>query len=772
MNPGIVPSATNSSNPLMNEPNEKLRQSATEVRSYTVMEDKSLKTALYVKGFQRQRLLAGLALLSASSVLLLSGCSSAYNPGLTATGSSMEVSQLTGKVHGGQFPVIGSSVQIYEVGATAATASGYGSAATPLGTAVLTGSDGGWTYGAFTCTNPNDELFVAATGGNPGLTGNLTNASLSMTAALGQCSNVSNVGFIVINEVTTVATEYSLAGFSGNTYTKVGTSASSVNATSGVSTGLVNAFNTFNNLVNINTGVARTVTPAYANPPAGTTPDVFHGTVPYDTIYTLANALGACVNTDGGSNSTQGGTAGACALLFSYTGGSASGAPGTSQTITDTATAALWIAHNPGLPAIAIGANNLTALFDLVPATAPFGPGLSTPPVADYSLTLNFIGGGLGGVTAGSTTEAEYLAIDASGNVWVPSYLKGEVAELNNLGAPLSPTTLDTPSVTLGGFQGGGMAGGRGIAIDLNGNAWIADKTNCLVEFSPSGSPLSGSGYTAPCAGLGAAKGVSVDASNQVWVAGASYLSAANSSTGAIASGSFPLTGSFGVLTGWTGPDYSGNTWFVDEGVGAYGRYNETGTTGTTSPGFIATPGTYDAFGPVSSALEIWEFELGEVDNLQPLYTSTVATLPGATQPQTANGPEGVAVDGAGKVYFVNQAGDAPIGEVPYNISVVSSSAALLSPYYTGYTGGSELTFLDRPYALSVDQSGNLWVLNVNDAVGDNSNSNYLGNGVNSSNLTEFVGFAAPTNPVSAQAAYNGQHNGGVTAAGAYGVKP
>jgi hypothetical protein len=111
----------------MNEPIGKLRQSASEVRSNTVIEQTSLKNAAFLKSFQRHRLLAGLALLSASSVLLLSGCSSAYKLGGTPTGEA-QVAKLSGKAHGGNFPVTGATISLYEIGATSTTGAGYAAA--------------------------------------------------------------------------------------------------------------------------------------------------------------------------------------------------------------------------------------------------------------------------------------------------------------------------------------------------------------------------------------------------------------------------------------------------------------------------------------------------------------------------------------------------------------------------------------------------------------------------------------------------------------------
>ena len=133
-----------------------------------------------------------------------------------------------------------------------------------------------------------------------------------------------SIGYVVINEATTVATAYSLAGFM--------TDVAHVSTSTTNTVGLNNAFATFNNLVNLNTGNALKVTPAYAGGLPNTTPDTFRSIVPYDTINTIADALAGCVNTNG--------AAPACSSLFAITGNK------NGETTLD---AALYIAHNPGL---------------------------------------------------------------------------------------------------------------------------------------------------------------------------------------------------------------------------------------------------------------------------------------------------------------------------------------------------------------------------------------------------------------------------------------
>ncbi len=698
----------------------------------------SFRAMSSVKGIQSRTLLAGLALLGSSSVLLLSGCSSTFHPSVVPSANAVQVTRIAGKVHGGQQPVAGATVQIYEVSVAGA---GYGAAAAPVqqnGTTVMTTTDpnGNWTYPVYTCTSASDELYVLATQGNSG-SGN--NAALSLAAALGTCGNVANIGFVFVDEVTTVATAYSLAGFMTNS-TSVGTS--STNAI-----GLTNAFATFNNLVNLNTGQALTVTPAYATAPANASPDVFNSIVPYDSINTLADVLSSCVNTDG--------TGSGCSSLFALTGG-----------VADTMDAALYIAHNPGL--LSSGVSNVSALFDLVPPNPPFQPTLLSAPT-DFSLTLNFISGGLGGVKTTSRSGGQNIAVDANGNVWIPNNLRQSVTELSNLGAPLSPTTTTNQTspyapIQLGGW-GASVAGlftaPRSVAIDQNGNAWIADESNCLVALNSSGSPLTGAPFTGACPAGSGATGVAVDAADQVWASGATFITATNGS-GMLASG-FPVSG-YDSLTGFLGADYAGHTWWIDGGNNHYGALNSNGTTFVTSTTLISGPDSYyAAFGLLASGaggnggLALWVPEgQGGTLNVQPInVTGSINNLPNALLPSTEAGPEGIASDGNSTYYIVNGGGDNGGNTIPANLTILSSKGSMISPPDTGIEGGSALTVLGAPTGVTVDQSGNVWVVNTTNN-NPQAPGQILGPGqAGHANVTEFVGLAAPAQPVFSLAAQN-----------------
>ncbi len=221
--------------------------------------------------------------------LLLVGCgaSSSFHAGSTANAA------IQGRIHGGQQPVTGSTVQLYAAGD-----SGYGAGAQALlSTPVTTDQYGSFNIpeGAYNCltsvggqTLPaNAQTYIVATGGNPGLAPGTNNGALALMAALGPCSSLSSSTFVDITEVTTVASVWPLEPFMGY--------GAQVGTDPGNTQGLATAFANVNSLVNIATGQ----TPG-TSVPVGVT-------IPVAEINTLADILAPCVNSDGTT---------ACSALF------------------------------------------------------------------------------------------------------------------------------------------------------------------------------------------------------------------------------------------------------------------------------------------------------------------------------------------------------------------------------------------------------------------------------------------------------------------------
>ena len=622
-------------------------------------------------------------IIAALGVLALAGCSGMVNDANTIASSGVA---LQGSVHGGQQPVIGATIQLY-----AAQATGYGAASVPLiASTVVTDSSGAFTItNKYTCpASPNDQVYLVATGGNPGAG---INANLAEMAALGPCGALTPATNININEVTTAASAFALSGFMTD-YKHVSSSATN-------SVGLVNAFATVNNLINTSTGTALTTTPAYNTAPAGTTAASFKSVVPQAELNTLGNILATCVNTNG-----VGGSSLLCSQLFTATKPSGGTAP------SDTIQAVLNIALSPG--------QNVGTLYNMINAAAPFSPALTAQP-NDFTVAINYIGGGLGGpgVPLVQDSASSDLAIDATGNIWISNYRSNSVTKLNNLGAPLSPSTVLVPSVTTGGYQGGGLSNPNAIALDTNSVAWVANSNASLSEFANNGSAV-GAGFTG--GGLtGTAKGLALDGNNNIWITGSSAIAEFNNSGTAISGTGY--TGGVNVPTGAIAIDSVEDAWIVNGGDGTVSRLNPAGSLVYNSTATLTSASAYASIDPNNQFIVPQGSPNSNVDIFnanQKVVTTTYTPASGANSVSTS-------IDGAGNIFVVNAgSSNGPAA----NVTVLSSTGGVLSTAGTGYQGSGN-SLITSPRGSGLDMSGNLWIAN----------------GINVSTVTEFIGIGSPT---------------------------
>jgi hypothetical protein len=460
------------------------------------MKSRVFKTSTFATLLQR-------SIAPAASILALCLCGCAA-PLSRTTSSSQPISSnvsstsISGVVHGGRQAIVGSSLYLF-----ASTTNSYGNSSLSLlnttapGVSmdgngngfVLTDANGAFSINFdFVCLASNSQVYLAAIGGNAG---SGANANSALLAALGNCGNLTPTTYVTLNELTTVAAVWALAPFLSGP-TAIGASGQNFS-------GLQDAFAAAAELVNIGTGSA----------PGATLPT--NATLPASELNTLADILAACINSSGGIA----GSATPCGLLFT----AATPAGGTAPT--DTVTAALNIARNPG--------SNVTALYNVAPATGPFQPTLSAAP-NDWTVAVKYSPGGLnaphailvddsdniwiancgsancattgvGSVTklsndantalttsSGGINVPYALASDLSGNIWVANYGGNSLSELASTGAPVVSTA----------YTGGGLNQPNSIAVDNLGNVWLSNLANGSVsEFSNTGTSLSpAAGYT------------------------------------------------------------------------------------------------------------------------------------------------------------------------------------------------------------------------------------------------------------------------------------
>ena len=616
------------------------------------------------------------SLLATAGAALLAACG-----GVTDTGGVGNTQTLNGVVHGGQAPVTGSSVTLFQAVAgnapttiASATSDSNGNFHLSFNCSGVAGSTG-----SFGSAASDGLLYLSSVGGNPGANTGTNNSALTMIAALGSCSSLPTS--VNLNEVTTAAAAYALSGFTTVSGT-AGSQTVSVQASSTNLTGLTNAFATAAVLADPSTGAI----------PANAASSYL--TASRQKLYSLANSLAACVNTTGGSSAQ-------CTLLFncampgaSYDSTSNACTGGTGTAPADTLSAALNVVHNAGTVAI-------SGIYNVATQNAVFSPALSAAP-NDWIMALNFVGGGMNG--------PQDLAIDSKGNVWVANNGNNSLSKFSPGGAAVSTST---------GYTGGGLSSPYGLAIDASDNVWVANGGTAgsnLSEFNSSGQPVSASGYNG--SGLTRLLRVAIDVGGNVWA-----VSTVNGSLNKFSS-SGQLSNSY-TGNGVNGPygiaiDGSGNVWVSNTGQSRspYTAYlSEFSASGQTVGSSPYTAGLNQGQRlAIDAGGNVWVANGNGTGNSLNKVDSSGTLLSGSSGYTTGgvNSPRPVAIDGSGNVWVGNYNGA--------SASEFSSSGTALSPS-TGFTSGN----IFRPSGLAVDASGNVWLVNF------------------SSTLIKLVGADAPT---------------------------
>ncbi len=617
-------------------------------------------------------------------MLVLAGTGCGTDSGTPVWTTSSKITTLSGTVHGGQQPVVGAKVYLY-----AASTTGNGGLATPLFDSpgyIVTDANGDFSFtGAdFTCP-AGGYLYFLATGGNPGLSAGTSNSELALGSGVGPCANLGKTSFN-IDEVTTVAMAYALAGFA--------TTEAQIGSGPAYASGLKNAFANIANLVDPASGQALATTPAG------------NGIVPQAELNSLANILSGCVNSDGTGTPCS-------ALMAAANVTSSSGMP------VDTFQAALNIAHNPGV--------NVTAIYRANPPSPPFQPVLTEIP-NDWTMTLQFSGSvnpaqsGLTnncspGVAAPNSPITDVclplgIAVDAAGNIWIANSATANLVEFSPAGSELSPG---------GGYSTPSMNQPRQIGIDQSGNVWTASQgftnsnhvtyADSVQKFSSTGTALSGAaGFTG--GGLHSPGPLAIDVYGNVWVAGTGEVSQF-SSTGTPASASgYPVSTllstsvkmSFDHLgNGWVSSfdETNGDAYLSEFTPGPHSlvtRVSESAAPAENIPlvsGSVPQGQAVDASNNVWAANLFTEYGSGNGGVIE--YThggELLSPASGYTDAGIVN-PNDLAIDGSGNV-FTSQS---QIGEI-------SNAGVAISPP-TGYQNPNPN---DCCLVTAIDNAGNLWL--------------------------------------------------------------
>jgi streptogramin lyase len=632
-----------------------------------------------------------LPLASLASLTLLFGC----GIGVLAVPNAVPGAALTGTVHGGQQPVTGSHVYVMQ-----ATKAGYGNASTSLvtngdgtdsyGGYVLTGAGGNFSLtGKYACV-PNTQVYIVALGGNPGLAAGTNNAALSLMANLGNCPALGTLAAQVPNvnldEVTTVASVYAIAGY------MTGTFQASSSPTPLAATGMANAFSTTGNLTNLATGLSYTTTPGG------------NGTVPQAMINTLANMMAACVNTNGAVTppSGSGNTAVAaspCYTLFSN-------AKNGTISPTDTVSAVLNIAHNPGA--------HVSALYGLVSGSVPFQPTLASAP-KDFTISVTYKVPGMGNPLA-NATHPHNVSIDASGNVWSANDQNNTLGVANTLGVPVSGAA---------GYSGNGMSAPGSVAVDNAGQVYVTNAGASTVSvFTSAGTPR----LLTPILTAGLhPKDAAVDINSNVWITNGGGSSVSEFSNTGVSAANSPFTGNGLSSPAGIAIDPNGNVWIADSGSKEVLAFTTAGAPLSGSP--FSFPNEVIPFGiAIDGTADIWT-----TDQSTGTFVTDSQGAPILLNPFYANNTysNAVAIDGAGQAWITDR-----------NLSclnVLNATGAILSGISGYSTGGLGAD------SIAIDGSGNVWFTPINPTTLASDNT-----------IREMIGAAAPVvTPIAAGIAGN-----------------
>lgn len=666
-------------------------------------------------------------LLLASAAIATTGCS---NMTSTATGGASAVAamKIPGKIHGGNQPVSGATVNLYFAGQSGIGVSTNVGAPTKVPRLVATttsAADGAGSFSftltpgapndgssaSFSCPtdNSNPYIYVVAKGGTTVNTASATpNAAAEFIAPVGRCADI-NASTVYMSEVVTVATVAAIHQYMNSS---AGLPIEQTIGSDGIyvsDLGLGTSFGNVANMANLSTGLGNpSITRAGSTSVPGTSMTI---TPELAKINQLANIISACINQQGGDPS------GSCQAIYTNAAvppkasTTSVGAVGT--TATDLLTALYYIFTNPTNS----GTAARTALFNLSPANgAPYQPTLTAVPT-DWSIGISFTASGnCAGSSAPFLGSPVSLAFGANGNIFATNGQTGagSVVQISPTGAPIAclPVT-----------SGGTGTAAAGIAFDIANGVWSGSSTaNVLYRFIGSvNSSLSNLTYTTaapvtsittdgygdvffaatdgnlyeiPLASaataattpvlinsipLGASSIISIDAGNRIWAT----------------SGTNSITYTQGTVTG-------GSLTFASNATTAV-------TTTSASFGLATTSSTGDG---------VFYSTTGASPSITSLMNSSGSYAATTGYPVSGGGlssPSAIALDGAQNVWAANGGTG--------GLSAFDREGVALAP--AGFQ--KDASFLGPQSSILIDTSGNIWV-----------------GLTGSSTITEIVGAAVP----------------------------
>jgi invasion protein IalB len=365
-----------------------------------------------------------------------------------------------------------------------------------------------------------------------------------------------------------------------------------------------------------------------------------------------------------------------------------------------------------------------------------------------------------GQATAAQLSTPVGVAVDASGNIYIGNQTAHRVRKIT-----ASTGVISTAAGTgIAAFSGdGGQASSAQLndpwasTVDGSGNVFIADlnnhrirkitaSTGVMSTIAGNGtSGFSGDGGQATAAQLSSPSGVAVDGSGNVYTVdrGTNRIRKITASTGIMSTiagtGTSGSTGDGGQATAaqisnpfGVAVDGGGNVYIADQNnnrirkitasTGIMSTIAGTGTSGSAGDGGQATVAQLNnPYGvAVDGSGNVYIAEGGQRIRKITASTGIITTIAGtgtwgfsgddgqATAAQI-NSPFGVAVDGSGNVYIVDQ-GNQRIRKITASTGVITTIAGTGTAGFSGDGGQATAAQLYNPFSVAVDGSGNVYI--------------------------------------------------------------
>jgi len=442
---------------------------------------------------------------------------------------------------------------------------------------------------------------------------------------------------------------------------------------------------------------------AYVNPTSGLVTGTGGG---LGTItYTVSSACGTLMNTQTVNVNplpNPGIISGASPIVYMCNTLSLSD-PQTGGTWSSSAPTVATVNTSGLVSAVSVGNTTISYTFtnSCGTAAAKYQVSASTPIITTIAGTPGVYGysGDGGPATAAKLNFPQFMAVDNSGNIYISDYDNNAVRKINTSGIITTIAGPGTSSVLGDGGPATAayLSDPAGIAVDGAGNVYICDYGNKRIR------KINSSGIISTVAGNGTSgyngDGIAATAAELRYPDAIALDAAGNLYIGDNGNDRIRMVNTAGIISTFCGT--------------GLGTYNGDGIQATTANISQCDNIHIDAGGNLIFSDE----GLNRLRSIAP--DGVITTIAGnGTTGYTGDGgpataaevsPYGIAVDGAGNIYFAN--GELTVRVINRATGIISTYAGTNTGGHTGDNGPPNLAELSGAFDLAFDPNGNLLIL-------------------------------------------------------------